>query len=77
MEALDSALFALEDLVDYRATLNGGLLLDARTRKPGLEAQIKALAESCCPGISAEVKTESCSLSHRPMYLGKRHVIEY
>ena len=76
MEALDSALFALEDLVDYRATLNGGLLLDARTRKPGLEAQIKALAESCCPGISAEVKTEPCSLSHRPMYLGKRHVIE-
>ena len=50
MEALDSALFPLESLIDYRASFDGRLHIDART-VDGLGADwLSRAAEKCCPG---------------------------
>ena len=50
MEALDSALFPLESLIDYRASFDGRMHIDART-VDGLGADwLSRAAEKCCPG---------------------------
>ena len=75
IEELDSALFTVPELVDYRAYFAGKLVIEARTLTPGLEAVLCQAAGKCCQQAPVVVKTSPCRLSDRPMYLGKRHVI--
>ena len=75
IEELDSALFTVPELVDYRAYFAGKVVIEARTLTPGLEAVLCQAAGKCCQQAPVVVKTSPCSLSDRPMYLGKRHVI--
>ena len=76
IEELDSALFPIPGLADYRASFGGILSIEARTLAPGLEAALRQAAGKCCLQAPVVVKTSPCSLSERPMYLGKRHIIE-
>ena len=76
MEALDSALFPLESLIDYRASFDGRLHIDART-VDGLGADwLSRAAESSFPGRRVAVRVSSVSLTMGPMYMGKRFVEE-
>ena len=76
IEGLDSALFRIKELVDYRAAFDGQLILEARTLCEGLETQILGTAKAMYPDLPIEVDTSLCRHSDRPMYLGKRHVVQ-
>lgn len=75
VEKLDSALFQIPELVDYRASFDGRLTIEARTLGEGLETRIFNTAKACCPDLRVEVHTSLCRLSDRPMYPGKRHIV--
>ena len=74
MERLDSALFSLETLVDYRAAFDGTLHIDARTVDGQGRERLTQAANDCCPGRTVMVRVSSAEPDDRPMYLGKRYV---
>lgn len=76
MEELDSRLFRLPELVDYRASFDGRLIIEARTLCEDLRIQIFNVAKVRYPDLQIEVHTSSCLHSDRPMYLGKRHIVK-
>ncbi|MGN1016548.1 MAG: DVU_1553 family AMP-dependent CoA ligase [Faecousia sp.] len=74
IEALDSALFSLGSLVDYRAGFNGTLRIDARTMDGRGGEWLMQTARSCCPGVDVSVRVSPALPDQRPMYPGKRFV---
>ena len=74
MEALDSALFQLPGLVDYRAAFDGCLRLDLRLTPEGSENAILGVAQRLYPGCTLVLDSQPAQLEDRPLYLGKRHV---
>ena len=63
-------------LVDYRASFDGVLRIDART-VDGLGADwLSRAAESSFPGRRVAVRVSPVSLTMGPMYMGKRFVEE-
>ena len=76
MEALDSALFSIPELVDYRAEYDGSLTIDARLTAPLPDGVLLHRAKLCCPHVPITVHWSLCALTDRPMYPGKRHLIE-
>ena len=63
-------------LIDYRASFDGVLRIDARTMD-GLGADwLSRAAERCCPGKMVAVRVSPASPVMGPMYLGKRFVEE-
>ena len=76
MEVLDSELFRIPELVDYRASLDDKLRIEAScTDSEGVEQKILDAVKKCDPSWEAAASVELCSLDYRPAYLGKRHVI--
>ena len=75
MEALDSTLFSLPGVIDYRARLDNRLLLDVRVSESGLEEIIRTKAAACCPGFSIRVQTTLFSYGDTPLYPGKRRIL--
>ena len=75
IEALDSELFRHPGLIDYRASFDGRLNLEARVLEPGAEAQLCNAAGALYPHLQIEVHASVCQPSDRPMYPGKRHII--
>ena len=74
MEDLDSALFPLDFLADYRAQRRGEALhLQCAVLEPGKGAILEAAASACCPGLTVRVETFPADRAQRPMYLGKRY----
>ena len=73
MEELDSTLFRVPGMVDYRVGFDGKLYIEARTLHAGLETQICSRAQVRYPNLQIAVRTVPYQLSDRPMYLGKRH----
>ena len=76
IEELDSQLFRIPDLADYRASFDGRLIIEARTLCEGLQMQILGAAKALYPDLQMEVHASSCLHSDRPMYLGKRHIVQ-
>ena len=76
MEELDSRLFRIPGLADYRASFDGRLIIEARTLCEDLRIQIFNVAKVRYPDLQIEVHTSSCLHSDRPMYLGKRHIVK-
>lgn len=75
IEALDSVLFRIPELVDYRAVFDGALIIEARIRKAGMEGAILGAAGCLYPNRKICVVTTPAQPGDRPMYLGKRHVV--
>lgn len=75
MEDLDSRLFQIQGLVDYRASFDGRLMIEARMLYEGLGKRINSAVRMVYPELQIEVHTALCRQSDRPMYLGKRHVV--
>ena len=76
IEELDSQLFRIPGLADYRASFDGRLIIEARTLCEDLRIQIFNVAKVRYPDLQIEVHTASCLHSDRPMYLGKRHIVK-
>ena len=75
IEKLDSTLFRIPELVDYRASLDGNLVLEVRAKETGIKAQIQNAVAERYPHARIALDIACCQLSDRPMYLGKRHVV--
>ena len=76
IEELDSKLFHIPELVDYRASFDGKLTIEARTLCEGVQRQIYDGAKEIYPDLQINVQTSLCRQSDRPMYLGKRHIVQ-
>ena len=74
MEALDSELFRVPGLVDYRASFDGSLRLECLCLNPAVGDQIRAILEKNFPRWEVVLQTASVTGKHRPMYLGKRYI---
>ena len=75
IEELDSRLFQLSWLVDYRAYYDGILHLDCFCLGQQSVEQVRTSVQKQFPQINTEISMTSVMLEYRPAYLGKRHVI--
>lgn len=75
MEELDSLLFPLPGLVDYRAKFDGRLHLEAAVLSADTEKQMDALAHAHYPQMDIVITAKPAEQGDRPLYLGKRHLI--
>lgn len=75
-EKLDSALFRIPELVDCRVTFDGELRIEAKMTKIGMEDVIKETASRSYPGLAVSVRTDLRAGEDRPMYPGKRYILE-
>ena len=74
IEELDSALFRIPELVDYRASWNGKLSIEAYGNLPSGET-IQTVVKEIYPWAKVSVCVLSAGKEQRPLYLGKRHII--
>lgn len=74
IEQLDSVLFRIPELVDYRVRYDQGLKLEARLLTLAVEKQVREKTAALYPKEPVDVCAAEITLSERPMYLGKRGV---
>ena len=75
IEVLDSILFRIPGLVDYRASLDGEILLHCLSLEPVTE-HILASVQQKYPGRKVVISEETADRNNRPLYLGKRHILQ-
>ena len=75
VELLDSALFAVPELVDCRICFDGRLCVEASITGGTPEEALRQAIRQAYPGVPAEVSVRICKTEDRPMYLGKRYLI--
>ena len=75
IEDLDSLLFRVPELVDYRAVFDGTLKIQARIIRDEGKRAIRSLLEGQYPQLSIQVECRIASLNDSPMYLGKRCLV--
>ena len=73
MEELDSVLFRIPELVDYRAEFDGMLHLHCLCFGSAADQVPDAVCQ-LLPMLKTTVTSEPAARSHRPLYLGKRHI---
>ena len=73
IEELDSALFRIPELVDYRAKWDGKLTIEAYGNLPSGKA-ISAAVKILYPHLEVSVRVTPSEQTHHPAYLGKRHM---
>ena len=64
------------EILEGAAAFDGRLTVEARTLDLGLETQIYSAAKTLYPDLQIEVHASAWQLSDRPMYLGKRHIVQ-
>lgn len=74
MEELDSTLFGVPGLVDYRAVFDGRLHLHCLGKSPIASAVSKTVLQKY-PNLEITVSEETVTPEHGPLYLGKRYVL--
>jgi len=75
IEALDSQLFRIPELIDYRVTYSDSLRIEARVSYLSAMPAILKAAQALYTDSSVQVCAESAQPAHRPMYLGKRYIL--
>lgn len=76
IEELDSALFSLDQLIDYQVSFDGMLQIKARCRENADQSTtICNLVKAIYPQLQVQVCVEQAQTHQCPMYLGKRCVI--
>ena len=76
MEELDSVLFAVPELVDYRASFDGSLCVEALTTRENMASTVQLVLRQRYPQMGISVTAAPCRPDDRPMYPGKRYVIK-
>lgn len=72
MEALDSLLFPIADLVDYKAAFDGKLQIHCLSREKVAQA-VADVVRRYDPHLEIRVFEETVTRAHRPAYAGKRY----
>ena len=75
IEKLDSSLFRIPGLVDYRAEFDGSLHLDCRCLDVGIADEICAAAQRQYPHCAVTAAAAPATRADRPSYLGKRNIL--
>ena len=73
MEEMDSTLFAIPGLADYRASFDGKLNLYCLCLDCQAREQIRGAVQRKYPKLEVDVTVAPVTREHRPLYLGKRH----
>ena len=76
MEELDSVLFTIPELVDYRASFDGSLCVEALTTRENMASTVQLVLRQRYPQMGVSVTAALCRPEDRPMYPGKRYVIK-
>ena len=76
MEKLDSTLFAIPELVDNRASLDGALRLTCLSQDLSVTEKICAAVKTVDPCLQVIVEVVPVVGTHHPLYLGKRHIVQ-
>ena len=76
VEKLDSALFVVPELVDYRASFHGTLRIEARIAGGDPEEALRQALRKAYPAVPVEISVCRSQKTDRPMYLGKRYLIQ-
>ena len=71
---LDSVLFRIPELVDYRASLDGKLVLHCLCRETGISDAVRAAVRRKYPQLEVALTLAAAAREHRPMYPGKRYI---
>ena len=74
MEELDGILFQIPGLVDYRACFDGKLNLHCRCLGQVTDTAAQLL-KNAFPDLETAISWEPAAREHRPLYLGKRHIL--
>jgi len=75
IERLDSVLFGIEELVDYKAAYDGTLNIRLSVNGSTDLSKPEALVHRLYPELKTEFQLKTFSLDDRPMYPGKRYII--
>jgi len=75
IEALDSTLFRIPGLVDCRASLDGEFILHCLSLEP-VSGSILEAVQKKYPGRKAVISEETADRNHRPLYPGKRYILQ-
>lgn len=75
IEELDSILFRIPDLVDYRARAGEKIKLHCLLRARASEEVLAAVHQKY-PELEAEITVEDAARYHRPLYPGKRYILQ-
>ena len=74
IEELDSVLFGIPGLVDYRVSLGEKRILHCLSLEPVADRVFRAVQQQY-PGVEMDIREETADRDHRPLYLGKRHIL--
>jgi hypothetical protein len=74
IESLDSILFRIPGLIDYRAGYDGKLRIHCLYGHQSIAGISDAVQEKY-PQLEAVITGERITRAHRPMYLGKRQIL--
>lgn len=74
IEELDSILFHIPELVDYRASFDGKLHIQASITHGNMEYRIQQTLQQQFPQMAVLITTALFRPEDRPMYLGKRYL---
>ena len=74
MEELDSILFKIPGLVDYRAAFDGKLHLDCLSQCR-IDDLILDVLRKNYPHLEVKIASKAAARADRPQYLGKRHIL--
>ena len=74
MDDLDSVLFRIPDLVDYRVSYRGKYYFHCRLLNHTTDAVLDTI-EKKFPGLEAEISAESVKREQCPLYPGKRYIL--
>ena len=76
MEELDSVLFTIPELVDYRTSFDGSLRVEVLTTRENVASTVQLALRQRYPQVEVSVTAALCRPEDRPMYPGKRYVIK-
>lgn len=76
IEELDSKLFPIPELVDYRASFDGSLRVEVLTTRENVASTVQLALRQRYPQVEVSVTAALCRPEDRPMYPGKRYVIK-
>lgn len=75
MEALDSALFRIPELVDCRVSFGDKLHVEALVAELGQMQRLREAVQKQYPFLPVSVQEDLCRREDKPMYGAKRYVI--
>ena len=75
MDALDSALFRIPEMVDCRVSFGDKIHIEALVAEPGQTQRLREAVQKQYPFLPVSVREDLCRREDKPMYGAKRYVV--